>query len=86
MVSFDDSLIIDLANVYELVRAHEEWIQFTTTLDLSQKYQREALSIFLKTNYDLLDGHRRSAQITSNELEEFLKKYGELDDASKPDE
>lgn len=77
--SFEDSLIIDLASAYEFVEAQENWLQLTTTLDLSQRFKEEELLSFLKTNQALLQGHITNTKVTIEEIEEFLEKYGELD-------
>ncbi len=77
--NFEDSLMIDLASAYEFIEAQENYIQLTTTLDLSQRFTEEELLPFLKTNRALLGGHIKNTNVTIEEVQDFLEKYGELD-------
>ncbi len=84
--NFEDSLMIDMASAYEFIEAQENYIQLTTTLDLSQRFTEEELLPFLKTNYALLGGHIKSTDITIEKIQDFLEKYGELDAEPELDE
>ncbi|MEM6841471.1 MAG: hypothetical protein AAF632_04550 [Bacteroidota bacterium] len=84
--NFEDSLIIDLATVYEFIEHQEDYIRFTTTLDISQRFREEELLPFLKTHQVLLDGHIDNTEVTIEKIQEFLIKYDELEANGKHDE